>query len=194
MTRLVLLRHGATDWNRDGRYQGQADPPLNAEGWEQARRVAERLDSHRFEAIYSSDLQRAEATARMISSRNGTLLSIDSRLREIHLGEWEGMLASDIQRQYPEAWAAREGDPVGFRVPGGETVCEVAARMSAAVDDIAARHPQGLVLLVSHGLALATLVCQARGLPLHQAREVIPDNVDPMEIHWPPDSPSSIPT
>ena len=184
MTRLILIRHAETDWNVEGRWQGQADPPLNAVGRAQAEGLAAGLAGQRFEAIYSSDLQRACETAEIVAASLGLTVTPDARLREIHQGVWEGLLATDVEARYPNELAARRSDPIGGRAPGGESVAEVAARVWAAADDIARRHPLGPVIIISHGLALATLLCRTRGIGLERARELIPENAKPETIEW----------
>jgi len=186
MTRLILLRHGMTDWNRDGRLQGQSDPPLNEVGREQALRAAGLIAPSNARAIYSSDLERALATASIVAERLKVPIHIDQRLREIHQGEWEGLLVEEVQRRFPEAWAAREREPLTFPIPGGETVADVAARMRAVADEIAAHHPSQTVVVVGHGLSLATLLCQAHGISIGLAPLHIPANAQPLEADWPP--------
>lgn len=188
MTQLWLVRHGQTDWNRQGRYQGQADPPLNAAGLAQAEALAGQLaaSGERFAAIYASDLQRARDTAEVIGAALGLPAKVDARLREINLGRWEGMLAVDIVRQYPAEWAQRERDPWNSPAPGGETPAAVAARVEAAANDIAQAHPAGTVLIVAHGFALATLLCRARGHPLVEVYSLVPPNAHPEVVVWAP--------
>jgi broad specificity phosphatase PhoE len=111
MTRLLLVRHGETDWNTTGRFQGQADPPLNANGRAQAASLAAQLAQTRIGAIYSSDLQRARDTAEIVARKLGMTVRVDRRLREINQGEWDGMLTTDIIARYPVEWAAREWIP-----------------------------------------------------------------------------------
>ncbi|MBW7884243.1 MAG: histidine phosphatase family protein [Caldilineaceae bacterium] len=184
MTQLWLVRHGQTDWNLQGRYQGQADPPLNENGVRQAQAVAEQLAGHHFEAIYSSDLRRAYDTALAIASRLEMEVTVVPGLREVNQGAWEGMLSVDIQAQYPDVWAWRERDPLHARPPGGESLHEVAQRVWAAVDEIVAQAAGGPLLIVSHGLALATLICRANQYPLIEAFNKIPDNARPHIIDW----------
>jgi alpha-ribazole phosphatase len=184
VTRLWLVRHGQTAWNLEGRYQGQADPPLNPTGWEQAQALRGQLAGQRFEAVYSSDLQRALTTARVLADSLGLPVRAEPGLREIRLGEWEGLLQSEIETRYAEAWLSRRADPVRARAPGGESAEEVAERVWAAADQIAARHPGGHVLVVSHGLALAALVCRARGLPLERVYEMVPENCQVEVVDW----------
>lgn len=182
--RLILVRHGETDWNTAGRYQGQADPPLNAKGRAQAQTLALDLMNSHIDAIYSSDLQRARETAEIVSGKLGLVVTYDRRLREMNLGEWEGLLESEIIAGYPVEWDARAHDPLGSRAPGGESLLELAERLWASANDIGRAHPTDGVLIISHGLALATLLCRARGLPLQQARQLIPDNALPEIVEW----------
>jgi alpha-ribazole phosphatase len=185
MTQLLLVRHGETDWNREGRYQGRADQPLNAIGLAQAKTLAEQLAGRSVCAVYSSDLGRAVETAQIIARNFDLNIQIDPRLREVNQGQWEGLLASDIPNRYPVEWWMRREDPVHARPPGGETVAEVAARVWAAADDIVRHHPNGSVLIVSHGLAIATLLCKASGVPLERAYHLAPANGSLETIQWP---------
>jgi broad specificity phosphatase PhoE len=190
MTRFCLIRHGQTDWNREGRYQGQSDVPLNETGRQQARRLAQMLDPGTITAIYSSDLERASETAAILAAALKLPFSTDTRLREINQGEWEGQLVGTIQDRFADLWKRRSLDPAGVRPPGGETVGEVSARVLAALDEIARRHPAGSVLIVSHGLALATVLCKVRCLPVGLAYTVIPENTEPLWVEWPTMHPS----
>jgi len=185
MTDWILVRHGATDWNRDGRYQGQADPPLNEEGRAQAEQLAVALRGRVLQAVYSSDLQRARDTAEALAAPHGLRVILDQRLREINQGAWEGMLVDDIAVGFPAEWSAIERDPLQARAPGGESVADVAQRMLACLTDIAPAFPRGPVVVVSHGLSLACVLCHARRIPLDHARQHIPPNAVPVELTWP---------
>jgi alpha-ribazole phosphatase len=189
MTQLYLVRHGQTDWNVEGRYQGQADRPLNAAGRAQAAGLSQQLAGIRFAAAYSSDLGRAKETAAILVALTGLKVQLDPRLREINLGEWEGQLMTEIVARYPATWAERLHDPLHAHAPGGESVAEVAVRVAEAATDIARAHPAGPVLVVSHGVALATLLCQARRQPLPETYEAIPDNSQAKIVVWPPPAP-----
>lgn len=184
MTHLCLIRHGQTDWNLEGRYQGQGDVPLNAAGRTQAYALAGQLDGRIFKALYASDLKRAMETAEIVSEFVNLPVNPEPRLREIDQGEWEGELVEVIKSRYAELWSHRSQDPAGVRPPGGETVREVAERVHAALDDIAIIHPKGSVLIVSHGLALATVICKVQNIPVGQAYSVIPDNARPVWVDW----------
>ena len=184
-TRLWLVRHGETDWNAEGRYQGQTDIPLNAAGLAQAQALLPMFVGLPIAAIYSSDLQRAATTAGLLGAALGKPVSRHRGLREAGLGLWEGMLFSDIQVVYAAEWEARRRDPLNARPPGGETLLEVAARGAAVADEIAQRHPGQQVIVVSHGLLLAAILCRGRGLPLSEAFHHIPANCCAEPVDWP---------
>jgi len=190
MTQLYLVRHGQTDWNLEGRYQGQTDLPLNAAGRAQAASLSQELAGIPFTAVYSSDLRRARETAEILAAARGLAVQLDPRLREIGLGVWEGQLFTEIATRYPVEWAERLRDPLNARPAGGECVAEVARRAAEAASDIARAHPAGPVLIVSHGVALATLLCQARGRPLAETYQAIPNNSHPEVVTWPPERPA----
>jgi broad specificity phosphatase PhoE len=184
MSPLCLVRHGQTDWNLEGRYHGQSDVPLNENGRAQAHLLAQQLLGQSFAAIYSSDLQRARETAEIIADAFYLPVALEPRLREIDQGEWEGQLVEIIKDRYAELWQERIMDPVSVRPPGGETVGEVAERMYSALDDIAKIYPASQVLICSHGLALATVICRVRRIPVGQAYTMIPDNAAPIWVDW----------
>jgi len=188
MTEFWLIRHGQTEWNIEGRFQGSSDVPLNQNGIAQAEQLAEKLfdNQHKFSAVYSSDLIRAIKTAEIIAERLGLDVFQNSNLREISQGEWEGQLFVDIKANYPDEILERRKNPVSFRPPGGETVGEVAARCTIAADEIAIKHPEQKVFIVSHGISIATLICMANGFPMSKAFEMIPENADPYIIEWVP--------
>lgn len=180
-TRLALIRHGQTAWNREGRYQGQADPPLNARGVAQAVALAERLAATPDFApvgVYASPLRRAWQTAEILARRLGIPLWPEPRLMEIHLGSWQGVLASEIARRWPEAFARWERDPWTVRPPGGETLAEVQQRVNAALDDILQRHTGATVVLVAHRLPLAFAKIRFQGLDPRTVRRIPIPNAD----------------
>ncbi|HEY8029028.1 MAG TPA: histidine phosphatase family protein [Gaiellaceae bacterium] len=133
MTTLLLVRHGETDWNAERRWQGHADVPLNGRGREQANALAEQLAGERIDAIYTSDLSRARVTAEIVGARVGVSVAVDPDLREIDVGSREG-LTGEIEAPWD-----------------GEESAAHAARILAAVTRIAASHPTGRVLVVTHG-------------------------------------------
>jgi broad specificity phosphatase PhoE len=186
MTDLWLLRHGQTDWNVTGRWQGQTSeaPGLNDMGRAQAISVREHLTGVRFTAIYCSDLLRARQTAKLISESLNLNISLEPRLREMNLGAWEGMLSDDIEARYPRELAERAHDPLHARPPHGEAPSDVKKRVIAAVMDIAKKYPDESVLIVSHGIALAVIICHAQGIPMEEVYKHIPENTTPCRVEW----------
>jgi broad specificity phosphatase PhoE len=186
MTDLWLLRHGQTDWNVTGRWQGQTSdaPGLNDTGRAQAISACGYLTGICFAAIYCSDLLRARQTAELISESLNLNISLEPRLREMNLGAWEGMLSSEIEIQYPQELAERAHDPLHARPPQGESPSEVEERVITAVTDITAKFPDESVLIVSHGVSLAVIICHAQGIPMDEVYEHIPENANPYQVAW----------
>jgi broad specificity phosphatase PhoE len=183
---LWLIRHGQTDWNLKGRWQGQSPdaPPLNETGRAQALAVRELLKNEHFSAIYSSDLLRSHQTAQLLAEPLGLSVTLEPRLREMDLGDWEGMLSDEIKEQFPHELAERVRDPINTRAPRGESPMQVARRVISAVDEITLRHCGEPVLIVAHGISLAVIICLARGIPLDQIFEYIPDNAKLCHVEW----------
>jgi probable phosphoglycerate mutase len=142
MARILLVRHGQSEWNASGRWQGQADPPLSELGEEQARAAAKAVGI--VDAIYASDLVRAHHTAALVASELGADVAVDPRLRERHAGDWEGRTRAEIEEGWPGYLET------GRRPAGYEPDDSVLARVLEALDAIAAQH-DGDVLVVTHG-------------------------------------------
>jgi broad specificity phosphatase PhoE len=176
MTRLYLVRHGETDWNLEGRWQGQTDVPLNGRGRLQAEQTAAWLADEGLAAVYTSDLKRAVETARLIAEPHGVQVIVDPRLRETNLGKWEGMLLGEIEAKYEKEFEARRSDPFRMAPPGGENAHQVQERVLAAIHEIVERHPDGRAAVISHGYALATVRSHFLKLPIEQLRELVPQN------------------
>jgi broad specificity phosphatase PhoE len=182
MTHLILIRHGETDWNVEGRWQGHADVPLNERGRAQAEELAESLAGDRIGAIYASDLLRTVETAGPLARSQGLEIRIDPRLREIDQGEWQGLLIDEIQTRYAEEFRLRRENPLEVAPPGGETALQVQERVLAAVQDILAAHPGGTVAIVSHGFALAVIRAYFTGIPIREVWELVPGNGESVEL------------
>lgn len=171
MTELILIRHGETDWNRELRFQGQLDVPLNTTGLEQARRVAERLAQESMQVLISSDLQRALQTAQAVASRVQPLDPVlDAGLREQHFGVVEGLRVPDIQQRYPQAWEQWVRFEADFTFEGGESTRAFHARVLAAVRALAQRHSGQTLAVVTHGGVLDMVYRSALGLSLSGPR------------------------
>ncbi len=186
MTELVLVRHGRTAWNDEGRYQGQDGPGLNAQGRAQAAATARALaQGPPAAALYSSDLPRALETAHIIGGVLGLPVQADPRLRELHQGAWQGMLYPDIQARYGQELQRFRADPWRYGPPGGETLAHLLERLAAALDDIATRHPHARVIVVTHKLPIAALRCLEAGRPLSAVWDAIPQNAEAVVFPWP---------
>lgn len=184
MTEIWLVRHGQTDWNLEGRLQGQLDVPLNDTGLEQARKLAATLQGKRFGALYSSDLLRARQTAEIVSGVVHLPVNLDRRLREISQGQFEGMLFSEVVAKFEDALTDRSRNPVHSRLPGGESVAELAARVKECLNEIACLKIHKPVLVVAHGLAIATILCMARDYPMETVYSRIQGNATAEVVEW----------
>lgn len=149
--RLVLVRHASSTWNDERRIQGQLDPPLSAKGREQAERVAARFRGVAVEGFYSSDLRRAVETATAIGRELDREPELVPELREVALGEWEGLKRDEIVARYPDEWERWRDHPSWDIVPGSEGTDAFEGRVGAVLDRLLARHSTGRVLVVTHG-------------------------------------------
>jgi len=165
-----VWRHGRTSWNAEGRFQGQADPPLDERGRGQASAAAELLVGLAPDRIVSSDLRRAQQTAQILATRAGLPLQVEPRLREIHLGRWQGLLREEVATLYPQEYA----DWLAGHTPerGGERRSEVADRAVAAVGELCpaddgrgGEAAPALTVVVTHGGTALALVGRLLGLP-----------------------------
>ncbi|SIS07830.1 histidine phosphatase family protein [Williamsia sterculiae] len=171
--RLILLRHGQTEYNAANRMQGQLDTDLSDTGVAQAANAAEVLSSRDPLTIVSSDLRRAKDTADALGTRVGVSVSLDDRLRETHLGEWQGLTHLEVDDRMPGARRTWRDD-AGWRPPGGESRVDVAARSVPVVEELVAGlddwgrgpTPDAPVVLVAHGGVIAALTAALLGLPV----------------------------
>jgi probable phosphoglycerate mutase len=169
-TRLLAIRHGETVSNQAGRFQGQSDSPLSPAGLLQSQALASRLAGAGLAALYSSDLGRAMHTAQLVAAATGLSLQVDGRLRERHLGVFQGLTAEEAAARHPEANAAfRRGDP-DFVLPQGESMRQSLLRFCACCDELAGRHGGASIALITHGGVLSTFLRHVLGLPLDAPR------------------------
>ena len=166
-SRLILIRHGESTWNRERRIQGQLDPPLSEHGHEQARRVAGRLARRRVEALYTSDLLRASQTAAPIALALGVDARPMKELREIFLGDWEGLHTDELAQRFPEAWDAWTREPSWDVVPRGEGASAFEARVASALAQLFAAHTRGDAIVVTHGGVIQIALHSVVGRPSH---------------------------
>ncbi len=183
MTKLVLLRHGQTDWNLTHRYQGLTDIPLNATGEQQARDANEKLKGFHFDAVYCSDLDRAKTTARL--ALKGIFpyenIKFDRRLRERSFGAYDGG-PFDKDRMPIYYLNAKEADPEGFSFPEGESLRDVENRIRPFYNEILERHPNQTVLIVAHGTLLSTLFTIANNEHIKDKTRIHLNNAEPLVL------------
>jgi alpha-ribazole phosphatase len=172
VTTILLARHGETDWNRDGRWQGHSNTSLNARGRQQAHELADEL-TEEIDVVYSSDLARARETAEIVAGRLGLEVQVDPRLRERGFGSWEGLTGDEIEQRDGEAlerWRAGEGPGA----PDAEPYGAFAARMGRFLEDVLERHPAEHVLVISHGGSIRVIHALAMGLDYVRDHRSIP--------------------
>lgn len=170
MTELILIRHGETLWNQQGRMQGQQDSPLTELGVRQARQLGLRLREVRFDALYSSDLGRAYRTALTISETTGHAVNVDIRLRERNFGVFEGLTNADIKVRYPDDHVRFASRDPHYVMPGGESALAFKERCVRCLAEIAENHRGANAVVVTHGLVLDALYRAALGMPIEQPR------------------------
>jgi alpha-ribazole phosphatase len=181
--RLIVVRHGATLHNAEGRFTGHSDAPLSMTGRAQARSVAQRLRMAPFTTVVSSDLARATQTAEeIVAARPGVRLSLDPDLREIALGAWEGLTYAEVHDQQPAALAAWQNDPINGAPPGGETALALQRRVVRAIGRWWAPEPEARLVWVTHGGVISALLCHALGLDLTRRWQFRRDNASITEL------------
>jgi len=175
-TDLILIRHGETDWNRELRFQGHIDVPLNDMGHEQARRLGLRMAGEHAQHLVASDLMRCQQTAAPTSLQLSLEVHTDAGLREQHFGEVEGMRADEIQAQHPRAWEDWLKFQEDHAMPNGESPRQFHARIMAALAKIVKAHTGQTVLVFTHGGALDMVWRTVRGLGLNGPRQSLIPN------------------
>lgn len=168
-TELWLIRHGESESNRNGEFQGWGATPLSPLGRAQAARLADYLRSrHAFDALYSSDLVRAAETAEYLQQALGLPLRTDERLRELDFGEWSGRTFEEIRERYEAEWTNPPRFDPSERRGGGESFYELQARVVPALNEIALRHAGENVLIVCHGGPIRVYLAHLLGAPLSE--------------------------
>ena len=172
--KILLVRHGETSWNLEGRFQGRSDVPLNEKGKDQATALALALKGESLTAIYSSPLMRAKETAHLINAFHPSVpLYEEEGLVEMDLGEFEGIEGPRWAAQYAEFRTAWKQNPASVRMPGGESLHEVQARAMSALERITGSYPpESTLVLCSHNFVILTILCHALDIPLARFREL----------------------
>ena len=171
MSKLLLVRHGITEFNRDRRFMGHSDVELSADGYRQVERLRDRLVNEQIDAVYSSDLRRALVTAEVISLGHKLEIATCPELREINYGKVEGLTFEEIRHLYPEVAESVANFSPQLKFPDGESFEEFAARTSVFLDKLE-RHPAPqTALIVSHSGPLRVLLCHLLGVDLGHWRQ-----------------------
>ncbi|MBI2228765.1 MAG: histidine phosphatase family protein [Deltaproteobacteria bacterium] len=177
---IVLVRHGATDWNLQGRCQGVTDRELSEVGVRQAEQLAALLRDESIEAVYSSALRRARQTAELISQPHNLPVMIEENIRELDHGALEGLTFNEIKQSYSEFLTRWRTEPAEIQVPGGERLIDVAERAWVGINRITGRHPTAeSIVVVSHNFPILGIVCRVTGTHLNNYRSF---HLDPCSI------------
>lgn len=169
-TRLIVVRHGETQWNIEGRRQGHLDSPLTLQGRAQAQALADRFTKGSCSAVYSSDLGRAYDTARTIAERTGHQVVADERLRERHLGIFQGLDGDEIRSRYQEEYERHKMGGAEYAVPGGESFNDQVRRNLTCFEELGERHAGAAIIVVTHGGVLSALFRHTLAIPLDAPR------------------------
>ena len=166
MTKVVFIRHGQTEWNVNGRYQGQSDVPLSPTGKEQARLLAKNFPVAHIDAIYASDLSRAMFTAQAVADKFNLPVQLEPAFRELCFGDWEGLTYAEITSQWSDAMSNFINHPDIMDIPNGENFPEVQARAMKRLNEIIALHEGQTIVITAHGAVLRTILTAALHMPL----------------------------
>ena len=182
MTRLILIRHGESEYNLIRRYTGQSDIDLTDKGRLQAKITGEYiLANYKIDEIWSSDLKRAIDTARPIAEPLGLEIKTDKRLREIFAGDWQGMLFREVEEKYKEEYAYYKANRRTARTPNGEGMCDVGARVAEAVKEIAEASDGKCVLISTHNGPLMALLSLITGTALEKMSSLANNSITELE-------------
>ncbi|MCH4166300.1 MAG: histidine phosphatase family protein [Megasphaera sp.] len=178
MVRIILIRHGETQWNIEGRYQGQEDTHLSERGLAQGHMVAEGLKEIPIDAAVSSPLERSFMTCDFCAGLHHLSVEKDERLLEINHGDWEGRLADEIEAKYPTAFHQWHTQPQLVTMPGrgGESLEDVRKRARAAFDDYAVKYEGKTVLVAAHDAVNKVVICDVLGLDMSHFWQIKQDN------------------
>ena len=169
-TQVIIVRHGETLWNIKGIRQGHLDSPLTESGKAQAKALGARLKREKFSALYSSDLGRAVETAQRITALTGHEIVTDLKLRERHLGIFQGLTADEMKQRYPEEYRLNRSLSPNYVIPGGESIVQQVARNIAYLNEIAEKHRGETIVVVTHGGVLSGLFRHTFSIPFGAPR------------------------
>ncbi|HIA16125.1 MAG TPA: histidine phosphatase family protein [Dehalococcoidia bacterium] len=169
---LILVRHGETEFNRQRLILGRGPEPLNATGQAQALAAAVAVSRNAPFVLYSSPIVRTIQTAEAIASECSVAFTPMPGLEEIDAGDLEGLTGSQLQEQYPDVMRGWRNDPASAKMPNGESLGDVQNRTWAVINDIAQRHEDDTVVVVTHNFPIQAILCKALGMPLNNFRQL----------------------
>ena len=172
-TEVILIRHGESEWNLSGRWQGHADSPLSNRGIEQAEALGKRMLNEKLDCFYSSDLERARHTSRLVGGPSGWEAEFMESLRERDLGVIEGLTTDEMLEKYTQEYQSFRNDGPEYQVPGGESFRQFYDRCSGALEDVAMRNPGKKIGLVTHGGFLGAIFRYVLNIPLDAERNFV---------------------
>ena len=172
MTKMILVRHCQAEGNFHHYFQGRIDTDITAFGQRQIECTAAFLANEPIDIIYVSDKKRARKTAEGLNRLHQVPMIVDDRLTEINAGLWEGVLLTEIEQRYPEAYDAFRHHPADFQAPEGENMAQVYARVSAALKDIVTKEQGKTICVVSHGCAIRNMMCYLHRWELSHIQDV----------------------
>ncbi len=175
-SKIFLIRHGLTEWNKSLRFQGSQDIELNELGRGQAKQVANRLATEKIEKVYASDLSRAYETAEIIANKHSLEVKKIAGLQEVSFGTWEGMTYDEIQEEYREEWSKWQKNPVENPIPEGESFEELQSRVMESFKQIVAESMDETILIVSHGGVIKVLLATLLEMPLDKSWRLMQSN------------------
>jgi broad specificity phosphatase PhoE len=182
---VILVRHGATDWNIQGRCQGSTDRELSETGVRQAEAVASSLSQNKISAVYASGLLRARRTAQFIGQPHNLQVQIEHDVRELDHGALEGLTFDEIKERYPDFIRKWRTEPAELQVPGGERLSDVQQRALAGLHRIAGRHAENdSIVIVSHNFPILGIICHITGTHLNKYRDFRVEPCGHTRLQW----------
>lgn len=176
MVKYILIRHGQTEWNKNERFRGQADIPLNETGKEQARKVAAYLANDKIDALYCSPLLRTRQTAQPLADLNHLEIQLNDGLTDVDVGALEGMTVDEARQAFPDVVLKWQQAPGHVKFPKGDSVKSLQARLKKLLEELERRHEGQTVALVSHRVICHAMICIVLGLDLDDLWRIRQDN------------------
>ena len=174
MTKLIIARNGATDWNKINRVQGSVDVPLNTEGRAEAERIASELNRFKLDVIYSSCLSRSYETAEIIARKRDLRIKRLKELNELNQGVWQGLRVEEIKKRYKKQYGLWRSSPFSTKPPQGESIKEAYDRVVNAVQKIVDRYKNEIVCIVTHEIVISLIKCHFTSQDINKMWDIIP--------------------